>query len=419
MADNNTIKECENENDLCKRQVRAICLHCSKNLCRIHLIEHTQMIEENVRSELNTLADKFNELSSRFNDLSISSELLEQPFSQLEQWRLDAHNKIDEIIEKKRQEINDKIDEYKKLFTISNLEQLEKINVSKKLIAELIQDTDASHQQISDLQTSIDNAENYLNSFTTHKIYTINHPLVWLVDIYTDYFPSQFVTLTTKLREFKITYIRLDGTIRHHYVNVNVHIFGTMNNLIRVFIQRYPLFEALIRSESGSAMLTDHQPKYDFILSVEVYDHRIRTRYSNDHSLSLISCNQSIVFYETSFSLNDRDHPNILMACAFRRLPNKNSFGWPIYLNVPRTGSRGQDVQDALDNLLGNFFPLNPNTDQLLYDAYLGTTINYYTKETKLDTILQDELDFSKTGVTLFVDIANEIVEQYELNTLI
>ncbi|CAF0744466.1 unnamed protein product [Adineta steineri] len=417
MADNNTIKECENEKDLCKRQVRAICLHCSKNLCRIHLIEHTQLIEENVRSELNTLADKFNELSSKFNDLSISSDFLEQPFSQLEQWRRDAHNKIDEIIEKKRQEINDKIDEYKKLFTISNLEQLEKINASKKLIAELIQDTDASHQQISDLQTCIDNTENYLNSLTTHKINTISHPLIWPVDIHTQHFQAQPISSINILRDFKITYIRLDGIIRRHYVNAN--IFGTMNNLIRVFIQRYPLLEALARSESSSTIFTDHQPKYDFVLPAEVHGRCIRTRYSNDHKLVLISDYESIVFYETSFPLSDHNHPNILMACAFQRLSNKTPFGWPIYLNVPRTKCRGQDVQDALQNVLGNFFPLNPNTDRLLYDAYLSTSINGYTKQTKLNTILQNELDFSKTHVTLFVNIANLIVEQYEQNALI
>ncbi|CAF4006498.1 unnamed protein product, partial [Adineta steineri] len=372
---------------------------------------------ENVRSELNTLADKFNELSSRFNDLSISSDFLEQPFSQLEQWRIDAHNKIDEIIEKKRQEINDKIDEYKKLFTINNTEQLEKINVNKKLIAELIQDTDASHQQISDFQTSIDNTEKYLNSLTTHKINTINHPLIWSVDIHTQHFQSQSMLSINKLRVFNITYIRLDGIIRPHYVNANKD--GTMNNLIRVFIQQYPLFEALVRAQPNSTILTDHQPKYDFILPIEVYDHDVRSQYTNDHKLVLISDYESIVFYETSFPLSDHNHPNILMACAFQRLSNKTPFGWPIYLNVPRTKCRGQDVQDALQNVLGNFFPLNPNTDRLLYDAYLSTSINGYTKQTKLNTILQNELDFSKTHVTLFVNIANLIVEQYEQNALI
>ncbi|CAF0715229.1 unnamed protein product [Adineta steineri] len=417
MANKNTIKECENEKDLCKRQVRAICLHCSKNLCCIHLIEHTQMIEENVRSELNTLADKFNELSSRFNDLSISSDFLEQPFSQLEQWRLDAHNKIDEIIEKKRQEINDKIDEYKKLFIISNLEQLEKINANKKLIAELIQDTDASHQQISDFQTSIDNTEKYLNSLTTHKINTINHPLIWSVDIHTQHFQSQSMLSINKLRVFNITYIRLDGIIRCHYVNANKD--GTMNNLIRVFIQQYPLFEALFRAEPNSTILTDHQPKYDFILPIEVYDHDVRSQYTNDHQLSLISRDESIFFYETPFSLKTKNNPNILMPCAFRRLPHKTLFGWPIFLNIPRTRCRGQDVQDALHNLLGTFFPLNPTTDQHLYNAYLRTIINGSAKQSKLDTILQNEYDLSKTSVTLFVNIANLIVEQYEKNALI
>jgi hypothetical protein len=115
-----------------------------KNLCRIHLAQHAELIEETTRTELHSLADKFNELSFRFNGLVISSHILEQPFTALEKWRLDSHDKIDQMAENKRQEINIKIEEYRSMFAIENNKQIEEINVIKKMILELIQDTDAS-----------------------------------------------------------------------------------------------------------------------------------------------------------------------------------------------------------------------------------------------------------------------------------
>jgi len=415
MANNNASKICEVGEDVCKRQVRALCFHCSKNLCRIHLAQHSQLIEENTRIELHSLADKFNELSSKFNDLAISSVFLEHPFAELEKWRLDAHEKIDQMAQDKQQEINDKIDEYKELFAINNDEQLKMINRSKKMIAELIQDTDASSQQIADLQTSINITEKYLNSLNTHKISAITRSPLWFVDIYTQFFCFE-PTPTEKLREFKVVYIRLNGIVRQHYVKANKD--GTMSNLIQNFIRNYPLLEALARLESNSILMIDHQPRSDLILPVKIYDHNVSAQYVENHQLNMIAGDESVVFYEIPHSLNDQNNPCILMPCNFRRLPDNSLFGWPVYLSVPRKECRGQHVLDALRDLLGKFFPLNPNTDRQLYDAYLRITVNRAAKECKLNDVLQDEIDFSKVNATLLVNIVGHIADEYEQNTL-
>jgi hypothetical protein len=85
---------------------------------------------------------------------------------------------------------------------------------------------------------------------------------------------------------------------------------------------------------------------------------------------------------------------------------------------VPRKECRGQHILDALRDLLGKFFPLNPNTDRQLYDAYLRTIVNRAAKECKLNDVLQDEIDFSKVNATLFVNIVGHIADEYEQNIL-
>ncbi|UJR29177.1 hypothetical protein I4U23_010391 [Adineta vaga] len=413
MINNNSLKLCEVDEDSCRRQARVLCFHCSKNLCRIHLEQHSQLIEENTRTELNSLADKLNELSSKFNDLVISSEFLQQPFSQLEKWCLEAHAKIDEIVEKKRMEINYLIDEYGKSFSIHNKEKLEKINDIKKTIAELIRDNDASTEQITELQKSLENSEKYLNTLNTHTISATACSPIWLVDIHLQSFDCT-PNPVGKLRGFNVNYIRLDGSFERHYLKTNND--GTMNDLLKAFVHQYSLLKALIRLQSNLEEKNDHQPNSDFILPTEVYNHQIQSQYSAGTLLSNVKTRDSIVFYEVPKSISSEDNPHILMPCCFQRQLNGSLFGWPIYLNVPRKGCRGQDVKDSIQNSLGNFFLLSPSTDLQLYDAYLHITRNYTTAKTKLDTILNDEIDFTKANATLYVNISDEVADQYEQN---
>jgi hypothetical protein len=106
------------------------------------------------------------------------------------------------------------------------------------------------------------------------------------------------------------------------------------------------------------------------------------------------------------------------MPCSFQRNLEKNWFGLPIYLSVPRKGCRGQDVRDALHDTLGNFFPTSLNIKQLSYDTYLQSKVNYLSKETKLDDVLQDEIDFNKVNTMLIVTFDSQFVDAYERHYL-
>jgi hypothetical protein len=418
MATSDASKICEGDGNACKKDVQAHCLHCSKSLCRIHFLQHAQLIEEELRAELNSLADKFNDLSSRFDHVTVSSDFLKKPLEELEKWRIDAHKKIDQIVENKCQEIQGKFDDYQTVFATKNIEQVNKINVSKKVIAELIQKADASCKQMDDLQKSIDEAEKYLTSLNTHEINVITSTPICFIDSHTRLFDCQS-TLVDELRNFKITYIRLNGITRNYYVKSRKN--GTISDLTKSFIRQYTVLEQLARIELSSNDATDHQPKCDCILPTEVYNGRVHLQYNKEAKLNDIRDRDMIVFYETPYSLNEMSRPRILMPCLFQRLPEKQSFALPIYLNVPRVGCKGQDVLNALNDMLGKFFRLDPNTDRHLYNANIFFFANNPLQKSykALNDVLQDPVDFSKVNTTLITDIDSGIADIYEENNVI
>lgn len=89
----------------CKRVSRALCYCCQQNLCRDHLNEHDDLLN----SRLNPIADEVNILKDRINNIdrrTIFSNLQEQ----LNQWRTEAHRRVDSFYDEKRNQINTIID---------------------------------------------------------------------------------------------------------------------------------------------------------------------------------------------------------------------------------------------------------------------------------------------------------------------
>jgi hypothetical protein len=243
----------------------------------------------------------------------------------------------------------------------------------------------------------------------------IAEPSNWSVVICTNFFDVQAKSVD-KIREFKITYVRLNGIIRNYYIKTKEN--GTMIDLINIFIRHYTAVEEFTQVETNQIYTIDHLPKPDFILPVEVYKHRVHSKFNEKTVLRNILERDVIVFYETQHSLSEQDNPRILMPCLFQCNLEKKSFGLPIYLSVPRRGCRGQDVRDALHDTLGNFFSLNLNTEQPAYDVYLESIVKYYTKRTNLDDALQDEIDFTKVNVTLIVTFDRQFINTYERSYL-
>jgi hypothetical protein len=183
------------------------------------------------------------------------------------------------------------------------------------------------------------------------------------------------------MRTFKIDYVRLNGEIESYSIKSNEN--GRMPNLVEEFCDRFqPKSKNITESapmdtDSASASSENnqdeeekedkedftkaldcdgHQPKPDFILPVEVYNHRIRLQYSDNTLLTSIRDRDQIVFYEVPDSLKEENSENILMPCVFREENNRQNFRYPIYLSIPRHDCEGKHIQEALQvkNMIPN-----------------------------------------------------------------
>jgi ubiquitin carboxyl-terminal hydrolase 4/11/15 len=188
----------------------------------------------------------------------------------------------------------------------------------------------------------------------------------------------------TNVRTFKIEYVRLNGQIKSYSIKSDEH--GHMSNLVNEFCDRFQPNDKrrskTVPMDTDDVSSTDeadeeeeeeqedftkhlnydgHQPKPDFILTTEVYNHRIHLQYSDHSSLTNIIDRDQIVFYEVPDSLKKRNSQNILMPCVFREESNRQTFGYPIYLSIPRHDCKGKDIQEALQvtNIAPNIFLSN------------------------------------------------------------
>ena len=342
----------------------ALCYHCSKSLCLDHLTEHSQLLDALTRSVLEENFKILTNLSTRLQSLVISANVSKEPFVKIEQWRTEAHRQIDEIVEKKCEEINEKINEYRTVFDTMKNEQLMKINRYKQKIAELFRQTQIGNKDLSSLKKSVEKMKTNLNNFDKHAVevlpyrstnYSIHIRLKlndWKPSIsQTSSSSSSMLSSIIQQFEFKIKFVRLSGLVSTHYVLVSVH--GTIKDLIELFIQTISF-------------------KRNYVLPTEVCQSRVRRRFNYDIQLKTIF-NQinELVLYETPFELNDSlFQQRCLILCSFQDgLPWDIQFSLPILLHLPRFQCKGQDLIQVLDRTIQSYFPLfNTNNESGQYE---------------------------------------------------
>lgn len=348
---------------------RALCYHCSRDLCLDHLTAHAQLIDDLTRSQLDDYFSMLETVSSRLQALTIPSKVCEEPFLQMEQWRQQAYRQIDQLVEKKSEEIRGSIEDYRQIFERVKSEQVERINRYKQKIAELFRKSQVSHRDLSQLKKTIEQIQTDSNSFDQHAIEVINHrpsthslniqmrcPQIKSSTSSTNSSSSTTATTTSsssssviRQYEFQIKCVRLSGWVTSHDVLVQAN--GTIGDLIEQFIVQQDRL-SLIRTER------------DHYLATEVSQHRIRQRFTSDLPLkSIFNRIESLVLYETPFELNVSNlQQSCLILSRFEEgLPWEIKFGLPFLLSVPRLQCRGQDIIDTIDQKLNSWFPLlNP-----------------------------------------------------------
>jgi hypothetical protein len=127
----------------CKRTSRALCHCCNQNLCRDHLNEHDDVLN----NQLTPFADEINQLNERLNHINVEN-LVEYAYQQLEQWKIDAYTKIEKYCEEKRCKLNQYIN-------IKVSEQTEAMNNLRKKISGLVEQRDATIDDFNSISSII------------------------------------------------------------------------------------------------------------------------------------------------------------------------------------------------------------------------------------------------------------------------
>ncbi|CAF4316324.1 unnamed protein product [Rotaria sp. Silwood2] len=257
------------------------------------------------------------------------------------------------------------------------------------------------------------------------------------------------IPVKAEIRTFKIDYVRLNGQIKTYHIKCDEQ--GRVCNLVQQFCDRFELKKK--KNHESESTMTDatskpgetnqdednvededeqeeeeeedftkaddydgHKPKPDYILAVEVYNHRIHLQYRDNAPLTNILKYDQVVFYEVPDSLKEEDSEKISIPCIFRDDCYHYNFGLPIYISVPRNNCKGRDIQEAFEKTIGNFFPLPPmnSSDKPFYTALLAFNQVYNTTTQPLESLLDDHIDFIHTNRTVIIDVASSIVEEYK-----
>jgi len=149
-----------------KRISRALCNCCQQYLCRDHLQEHDDLLN----AQVIPLVDNINQISDRLQQFDINF-LFEPIRIQLDQWKQSAFQSIEHIYEQKSNQINQFINKQ-----LKNLR--EQTEQTQKTIEKLVQQQDATHEQIDNLITKIQNIEKEINILENKSIEVDIHPLI-------------------------------------------------------------------------------------------------------------------------------------------------------------------------------------------------------------------------------------------------
>ncbi|CAF3437694.1 unnamed protein product [Rotaria sp. Silwood2] len=152
--------------DTCKRKSRALCHCCSKNLCLDHLKEHDDLIH----SQLNPLVDEINILHNQISALNID-EIIDKCRQKLDKWRHDCHTIIDRLYEEKCQELQ-------QCCIQQAGQKRKKIYQLKLKTNKLIQEQEATHDDIFSLKATINDIKRDVNQFEENGILVDVYPLI-------------------------------------------------------------------------------------------------------------------------------------------------------------------------------------------------------------------------------------------------
>ncbi|CAF0997211.1 unnamed protein product [Didymodactylos carnosus] len=158
-----TSRMCQME--FCKRDAATLCFHCTNEVCKKHFIEHANLI----MVEVHSLADQVNILADETSAKSISN-ITKLPLEDLERWKNESHKMIDEFYTEKQQDIQKIYLQIERKFTDQKIEQEQLIKTLREKIADLVEEGEATLDQIKRLQNLMEDIKRMSTKFDTNII---------------------------------------------------------------------------------------------------------------------------------------------------------------------------------------------------------------------------------------------------------
>jgi prefoldin subunit 5 len=172
----------------CNRAASTLCYCCKKSICTRHFTEHI----EAVRIQVDPLANTINTMVENIQNLTIES-FTEKPLEKLNQWKCDMHQLIDEIFSSKSKEIEELVEINKEKFLEYKKEQWENIMKIQEEVRQLVEDGDATFQQIELLKNQLAKIEENRTTFQKN-----------FLSIDAQVFEHGFVTVSSTLNKSSI-----------------------------------------------------------------------------------------------------------------------------------------------------------------------------------------------------------------------
>ena len=150
----------------CNRTAFSVCDCCQIHICRYHINEHNEFLN----IQLNPLVDEINILDDQLKSFDIHKTTAESR-EKLQQWRIECHEKIDRLFEKKCQELDQCI-----FMKISR--QAEQINDIRTKLTQLMYGQETTRQDIDFLTSNIYRLKKQMNTMEQTYIQIHPRPLV-------------------------------------------------------------------------------------------------------------------------------------------------------------------------------------------------------------------------------------------------
>lgn len=182
------VKRCQ-MND-CHRAASAFCYCCQKNTCTRHFNQHI----DNLRAQIDPLADAVNSTVEKIDEMTLE-QLTEAQFRKLDQWKCDMHQLINQIFLDKRKEIEDIVENSQENFFKHQIQQKDNVVKIQQEVKQLVEDGDATIQQIESLKKQLAKIEKNQTEFE-----------IQFLSIYTQVFDPQFVTVSSLLNNLNTSF---------------------------------------------------------------------------------------------------------------------------------------------------------------------------------------------------------------------